>query len=147
MESISDLSTQNNNQKRRGINDRWRKRVLQMAIFAMLGTIMFCSKIVMEFLPNVHLLGALTITYTLVFRAKALIPIIYQRCVGGTVRWFQSVVGSIYLHLDSSLGIDDDYAKKDAEMAELYSVSVAVRIARICVRYALCSRTGTDVSS
>ena len=46
-----------------------------MAIFAMLGTIMFCSKIVMEFLPNVHLLGALTITYTLVFRAKALIPI------------------------------------------------------------------------
>lgn len=36
---------------------------------------MFCSKVVMEFLPNVHLLGMLTITYTLVFRTKALIPI------------------------------------------------------------------------
>lgn len=72
---------------------------------------------------------------------------IYQRCVGGTVRWVQSVVGSIYLYLDSSLGIDDDYAKKDAEMVDLYSVSVAVRIARICVWYALRSRTGTDVSS
>ena len=41
----------------------------------MLGTIMFCSKIIMEALPNIHLLGMLTITYTLVFRFKALIPI------------------------------------------------------------------------
>ncbi|MBQ8408677.1 MAG: hypothetical protein IJY39_07410 [Clostridia bacterium] len=41
----------------------------------MLGALMFCSKVVMEFLPNVHLLGMLTITYTLVFRTKALIPI------------------------------------------------------------------------
>ena len=41
----------------------------------MLGTGMFVSKIVMEALPNVHLLGALTMTYTLVFRKKALIPI------------------------------------------------------------------------
>lgn len=41
----------------------------------MLGSLMFCSKVVMEFLPNVHLLGALTIVYTLVFRQKALIPI------------------------------------------------------------------------
>lgn len=36
---------------------------------------MFVSKIVMEFLPNVHLLGALTITYTIVYRFRALIPI------------------------------------------------------------------------
>lgn len=36
---------------------------------------MFCSKIVMEALPNIHLLGMLTISFTLVFRAKALIPI------------------------------------------------------------------------
>lgn len=41
----------------------------------MLGSLMFCSKVIMEFLPNVHLLGALTITFTLVFRTKALIPI------------------------------------------------------------------------
>ena len=36
---------------------------------------MFCSKIIMELLPNIHLLGMFTIVYTVVFRAKALIPI------------------------------------------------------------------------
>lgn len=41
----------------------------------MLGTIMFCSKIIMEALPNIHLLGMLTMTYTVAFRKKALIPI------------------------------------------------------------------------
>ena len=46
-----------------------------MAVFAMLGTIMFCSKIIMEVLPNIHLLGMFTMTYTVVFRKKALLPI------------------------------------------------------------------------
>lgn len=41
----------------------------------MLGALMFCSKVIMEVLPNIHLLGMLTMTYTLVFRAKALQPI------------------------------------------------------------------------
>ena len=41
----------------------------------MLGTIMFVSKLVMEALPNIHLLGTLTMTYTVVYRKKALIPI------------------------------------------------------------------------
>ena len=46
-----------------------------MCIFAMLGALMFCSKVIMEFLPNIHLLGMLTMVYTLVFRTKALVPI------------------------------------------------------------------------
>ena len=41
----------------------------------MLGAVMFCSKILMEALPNIHLLGMFTMTYTLVFRKKALFPI------------------------------------------------------------------------
>ncbi len=41
----------------------------------MLAAIMFVSKLLMEFLPNIHLLGMLTITYTIVFRTRALIPI------------------------------------------------------------------------
>lgn len=49
--------------------------VREMIIFAFLATIMFISKLVMEFLPNVHLLGVLTMTYTLVYRSRALIPI------------------------------------------------------------------------
>ena len=46
-----------------------------MVIFAMLGAIMFCSKKVMEGLPNIHLVGMLTITYTVVYKLKALIPL------------------------------------------------------------------------
>ena len=49
--------------------------VRDTVIFAMLGAIMFCSKLVMELLPNIHLIGALTMIYTLVYRKKALYPI------------------------------------------------------------------------
>lgn len=41
----------------------------------MLGALMYVSKVVMEFLPNVHLLGVFTIAYTVVYRKKALYPI------------------------------------------------------------------------
>ena len=51
------------------------ERLRLVAVFAMLGAIMFVSKLVMEFLPNVHLIGALTMVYTIVYRAKALIPL------------------------------------------------------------------------
>ena len=46
-----------------------------MTVFAMLGALMLVSKLVMEWAPNVHFLGMLTITYTVVYRWKALIPI------------------------------------------------------------------------
>ena len=41
----------------------------------MLGSLMFCSKIIMEVLPNIHLLGMFIMVYTLVYRKKALIPL------------------------------------------------------------------------
>jgi uncharacterized membrane protein YgdD (TMEM256/DUF423 family) len=50
-------------------------RIREIAVFAMLGTVMFTSKIVMEALPNIHLLGVLTVAYTVVFRWKALLPL------------------------------------------------------------------------
>ncbi len=56
-------------------NKRLKSRIFEICVFAMLGSVMFCSKIVMEVIPNVHLLGMLTMAYTLVFRARALIPI------------------------------------------------------------------------
>ncbi len=49
--------------------------VREIAVFAMLGALMFCSKVIMEILPNIHLLGMLTMVYTVVFRVRALIPI------------------------------------------------------------------------
>ncbi len=59
-----------------------------MVVFAMLGTVMFCSKIIMELLPNIHLLGMLTMTYTLVFRKKALIPIYIYVMLNGVYAGF-----------------------------------------------------------
>lgn len=49
--------------------------VRDMAVFSMLGALMFCSKVIMEALPNIHLLGMFIMVYTLVYRVKALIPI------------------------------------------------------------------------
>lgn len=49
--------------------------IREITIFAMLGALMYVSKVVMEFLPNVHLLGVFTIAYTVVYRKKALYPI------------------------------------------------------------------------
>lgn len=54
----------------------------------MLGTLMFCSKIIMEALPNIHLLGMLTMTYTVVFRKKALIPIYIYVMLNGIYAGF-----------------------------------------------------------
>lgn len=54
-----------------------------MVLFAMFGTLMFCSKILMEALPNIHLVGMFIVLFTVVFRGKALIPIyIYVVLVG-----------------------------------------------------------------
>ena len=49
--------------------------IREMVIFALLGAIMFTSKLLMEALPNIHLVGMLTMAYTIVYRGKALIPI------------------------------------------------------------------------
>lgn len=49
--------------------------VKETAIFGMLGALMYISKIIMELVPNVHLLGVFTIAVTIVYRKKALYPI------------------------------------------------------------------------
>ena len=41
----------------------------------MLGTMMYASKMVMEVLPNIHLIGTFIMAFTLVYRKKALYPI------------------------------------------------------------------------
>ncbi len=47
----------------------------ELIIFSMLGTIMFLSKLLVEFLPNIHAIALFIAVFTLVYRAKALIPI------------------------------------------------------------------------
>ena len=64
--------------------------IQEICVFAILGTLMFISKIVMEALPNIHLLGMLTITYTIVFRKKALIPIYVYVLLNGLYAGFNA---------------------------------------------------------
>lgn len=62
--------------------------VRELCIFAMLGGIMFASKVIMEALPNIHLLGMLTVSYTLVYRKRALIPIYLYVMLDGVFSGF-----------------------------------------------------------
>lgn len=47
----------------------------EIALFSVFGVIMYISDIVMDFLPNIHLLGMFIVAFTVVYRKKALIPI------------------------------------------------------------------------
>ena len=68
------------------------ERLRLLAIFAMLGSLMFVSDILMEFLPNMHIVGALMMIYTVVYRAKALIPlyvyVFLNGLFGGGIWWY-----------------------------------------------------------
>ena len=64
--------------------------IREICLFAILGALMFVSKIVMEALPNIHMLGMLTITYTIVFRKKALIPIYVYVLLNGLYAGFNA---------------------------------------------------------
>jgi energy-coupling factor transport system substrate-specific component len=71
--------------------DRASKRrltIMEMAVFAMLGALMFCSKIIMEALPNIHLLGMLIMVCTITFRVKALIPLYIYILINGVYAGF-----------------------------------------------------------
>lgn len=62
--------------------------VQELVIFALLGALMFISDLIMEFLPNIHILGLLIIVYTLIFRVKAIIPIYVYVFLSGVFAGF-----------------------------------------------------------
>lgn len=74
-------------EKRRKIS----RTVREICIFAMFGAMMFASKVLLEAIPNVHMLGMFTMLFTVVYRAKGLIPVycyVAIVCVyGGFAPW------------------------------------------------------------
>lgn len=50
-------------------------KVKEIAVFGMLGAMMYASKVLMEVAPNIHLIGTFIIAETVVYRKKALYPI------------------------------------------------------------------------
>lgn len=66
--------------------------VYEIVIFGLLGALMYVSKLVMEIAPNIHLLSAFTIAFTLAYRKKALYPIytfvLIQGALSGFAMWW-----------------------------------------------------------
>ncbi len=64
----------------------------ELVLFALLGTLLLSGDLLMEWLPNVHLVGVLVTVYTAVYRWKALIPLyIYVLLLGllnGFATWW-----------------------------------------------------------
>lgn len=60
----------------------------ELTIFSMLGAIMYASKVIMEFAPNIHLLSMFTIVFTVVYRKKALYPIYIYVLLNGMLCGF-----------------------------------------------------------
>lgn len=72
----------------------------EIAVFGMLGAVMYASKILMDVFPNIHLLGVFTMAFTICYGKKALYPIyIYVLVLGlfsGFAAWW---VPHLYLWL------------------------------------------------
>ncbi len=50
-------------------------KVKDIAVFGMLAALMYASKIIMDLLPNIHLIGTFIVAMTVVYRRKALYPL------------------------------------------------------------------------
>ena len=61
-------------------------KVKEITVFAMLGALIFALKKVMEFAPNVHLVGVFIIAITVVYGKKALYPL-YIYFSGSLEEW------------------------------------------------------------
>ena len=64
--------------------------IRETVVFGMLGAIMYASKIIMEMLPNVHLLGVFVVAFTVVYRKKALYPIYTYVFLNGILSGFSA---------------------------------------------------------
>ena len=67
-------------------------KLKELIVFAMLGTIMFLSDLLMEALPNIHGVAMFIALFTLVYRWRALIPLyVYVALTGvyaGLAPWW-----------------------------------------------------------
>ena len=79
-------------------NRRMHKALVHMVIYSMFGAMMFCSKLLMEGLPNIHSLAMFIVMLTVVYRREALIPIYIYVILDG-LRWGFGVAWVPYLYV------------------------------------------------
>lgn len=65
--------------------------LFRIALSASFGTLMFLSDIMMDALPNVHLLGMFIVTFTVVYRFWALLPLYVYVFLNGLYYGFTAV--------------------------------------------------------
>ena len=63
-----------------------RLTVREITVFAMLGALLFGSKVILEAIPNIHPVTMLIMVYTLVYRRKAIFPLLVY-LVLDTIKW------------------------------------------------------------
>jgi energy-coupling factor transport system substrate-specific component len=67
-------------------------QAVEIALFAMFGSLMFLTKYLMQALPNIHLLAMFIAAFTIVYRWKALTPlyvyVLIDGVVGGFAMWW-----------------------------------------------------------
>ncbi len=63
-------------------------KLKELVIFAMLGSLMCVTTLAMEWLPNVHLLAPFILTFTAVYRRKALYPLYIFVVLYGLIKGF-----------------------------------------------------------
>lgn len=116
----------------------------EVAIFGMLGALMYASKVFMELLPNVHLLGVFTISFTLVYRKKALYPIYTYVLLNGLFAGF-ATWWIPYLYLWTILwGVTMLLPQKNSEEDTANCVYDRKRMSRIFVWNTLCPGAGNS---
>ena len=72
------------------MQNKSKQSIYETVLFAVLGAIMFCSKLLMEALPNIHLLGMFTMVFAIVFRKKGLVPIYVYAMLCGLYAGFNA---------------------------------------------------------
>ena len=67
-----------------------RIKTRELTVFAMLGALLYASKVIMEIAPNIHLIGVFIIAFTRVYRGKALYPLYVFVFITGLLNGFNT---------------------------------------------------------
>ena len=114
----------------------------EITIFAMLGAVMYASKLLMEVAPNIHLLGVFTIAFTVVYRKKALYPIYIYVIFKRDLLRLCGVVGSLPLCMDCSVGRCHAPSGTSSEKAPAFCIHDSLCGPWLPVWDAVCAGTG-----
>lgn len=66
----------------------FRTRLIKLILYASFGALIFISKILLEWAPNFHLVGALIMIFTVAFRVEAVIPLYVFVSIAGLYAGF-----------------------------------------------------------